>query len=168
MVTAAMVPEAKGEQDMHYPALRGVCQGFPDNKTTKTSGFVALKSSVSRQTCSRSCVWPKLKGGFPGAKTTKLTACRFASSDVERLLHVVRLVTAVCVTRSVHPFHRFGRQEQWPQESPHVSSNNVLVNPKSKIVMSSNVGSWHISPAPSLEHPISPLTPSCANAHDRK
>jgi len=141
MSTAAMVPKAKGEQDMHYPALRGVFQGFPDNKTTKRSGYVALKSSISRQTCSRSWVWRQMKGGFPGAKTTKLTACRFASSDVERLLHVVRLSTAVCVTQSDDPFHRFGRQELWPQESRHVSSNNVLINPNSKIVISSNVGS---------------------------
>ena len=96
MVTAAMVPKAKGEQDMHYPALRGVFQNFPDNKTAKRSGFVAPKSSISRQTCSRSWVWREMKGSFPGAKTTKLTACRFASSDVERLLHVVRLATAVC------------------------------------------------------------------------
>lgn len=141
MVTAAMVPKVKGEQDMHYPALRGVFQGFPDNETMKRSGFVALKSSISRQTCSRSWIWRELEGGFPGAKTTKLTACRFASSDVERLLHVARLATAVCVTRSEDPFHRFGRQELSPQESRHVCSNNILINPKSKIVSSSNVGS---------------------------
>ena len=126
MITAAMVPKAKGEQDMHYPALRGVCHGFPDNKTTKRSGYVALKSSNSRQTCSRSWARRQMKGGFPGAKTIKLTACRFASSDVERLLHVVRLATAVCITRSEEPFHRFGRQELWPRGSRHVSSNNVL------------------------------------------